>query len=239
MANRYNIKDNDRPYTRICKTEANIYLASLNSSNDTERLEAEKACDDLLSLTNTLDKLYNKGVDNKLNILNKLNRLVKYNILTPLTLSDDEFITINGSVRNSRFKHIYKVEDTIYNEWAFNILVRKEYDDEFEIEIKKTPELKECNHIVYISKGGIITGEYIKDCIIRPELKGRFTIQSIPNIPVSAIRYKKEDGVYDVFYAVDHREPKLKVLQEFYEVPIYTDEYIKGKFNIRKYQKLK
>lgn len=239
MANRYNIKDNDGPYTRICKTEANIYLASLNSSNDTERLEAEKACDDLLSLTNTLDKLYNKGVDNKLNILNKLHRLVKYNILTPLTLSNDEFITINGSVRNSRFKHIYKVEDTIYNEWAFNILVRKEYDDEFEIEIKKTPELKECNHIVYISKGGIITGEYIKDCIIRPELKGRFTIQSIPNIPVSTIRYKKEDGVYDVFYAVDHREPKLKVLQEFYEVPIYTDEYTKGKFNIRKYQKLK
>lgn len=239
MTDRYNIKDNDGPYTRICKKEANIYLASLNSSNDNEKLEAERACDDLLSLTNTLDKLYNKGVDNKLNILNKLNRLVKYNILTPLTLSNDEFVTINGSVRNSRFKHIYKVEDTIYNEWAFNILVRKEYDDEFEIEIKKTPELKECNHIVYISKGGIITGEYIKDCIIRPELKGKFSLQSIPNIPVSAIRYKKEDGVYDVFYAVDHREPKLKVLQEFYEVPIYTDEYIKGKFNIRKYQKLK
>lgn len=239
MADRYNIKDNDGPYTRICKKEANIYLASLNSSNNIERLAAEKACDDLLSLTNTLDKLYNKGVDNKLNILNKLHRIVKYNILTPLTLSNDEFVTINGSVRNSRFKPIYKVEDTIYNEWAFNILVRKEYDDEFEIEIKKNPELKECNHIVYISKGGIITGEYIKDCIIRPELKGRFTIQSIPNIPVSAIRYKKEDGVYDVFYAVDHREPKLKVLQEFYEVPVYTDEYIKGKFNIRKYQKLK
>lgn len=239
MTHRYNIKDNDGPYTRICKKEANIYLASLNSSNDSEKLEAEKACDDLLSLTNTLDKLYNKGVDSKLNILNKLHRLVKYNILTPLTLSNDEFVTINGSIRNSRFKHIYKVEDTIYNEWAFNINIRKEYDDEFEIEIKKISELKECNHIVYISKGGIITGEYIKDCIIRPELKGRFTIQSIPNIPVSAIRYKKEDGVYDVFYAVDHREPKLKVLQEFYEVPIYTDEYIKGKFNIRKYQKLK
>lgn len=239
MVDRYNIKDNDGPYTRICKKEANVYLASLNSSNNSEKLEAERACDDLLSLTNTLDKLYNKGVDNKLNILNKLHRLVKYNILTPLTLSNDEFVTINGSVRNSRFKHIYKVEDTIYNEWAFNINIRKEYDDEFEIEIKKIPELKECNHIVYISKGGIITGEYIKNCIIRPELKGRFTIQSIPNIPVSAIRYKKEDGVYDVFYAVDHREPKLKVLQEFYEVPIYIDEYIKGRFNIRKYQKLK
>mgnify|MGYP007057686606 FL=1 len=45
--------------------------------------------------------------------------------------------------------------------------------------------------------------------------------------------------VYDTFYVVDHREPKLKVLQEFYEVPIYIDEFIKGKFNIRKYQKLK
>lgn len=239
MVNRYTVKDNDGPYTRICKKEANIYLASLNSSNDSEKLEAERACDDLLSLTNTLDKLYNKGVDNKLNILNKLNRLVKYNILTPLTLSNDEFVTINGSIRNSRFKHIYKVENTIYNEWAFNILVRKVYDDEFGIEVKNTPTLKECNHIVYISKGGIITGKYIKDCIIRPELKGKFSLQSIPNIPVSAIVYKKEDMVYDTFYVVDHREPKLKVLQEFYEVPIYTDKYIKGKFNIRKYQKLK
>lgn len=232
------IRSNDGIYTKKCKEEANIYLASL-PSNHNNRFQIEKDFEDLLLLANTLDKVNAVTSDHKIEIINKLYRLTKFNVLSPLTLHDDEFINVGGSIRNHRFMHIYKVENTIYNEWAFNILVRKEYDDEFEIEIKKTPELKECNHIVYISKGGIITGEYIKDCIIRPELKGKFSIQSIPNIPVSAIRYKKEDMVYDTFYVVDHREPKLKILQEFYEVPIYTDEYIKGKFNIRKYQKLK
>lgn len=234
----FTIRSTDGLYTKKCKEEANIYLASL-PSNHNNRFQIEKDFEDLLLLANTLDKVRAVTADHKIEIINKLYRLTKFNVLSPLTLNDDEFINVGGCIRNHRFMHIYKVENTIYNEWAFNILVRKEYDDEFEIEVKKTPELKECNHIVYISKGGIITGEYIKDCIIRPELKGKFSIQSIPNIPVSAIRYKKEDMIYDTFYVVDHREPKLKVLQEFYEVPIYTDEYIKGKFNIRKYKKLK
>lgn len=235
----YVIKSTDGIYTKKCKEEANIYLASLSSNHNNNYYQIKKDFDDLILLSNTLDKISAVTTDNKVEIINKLHRLTKFGILSPLTLQDEEFINIGGSTRNKRFMHIYKVDDVIYNEWAFNILVRKAYDDEFEIEIKNNPVLKECNHIVYIAKGGIITGEYIKDCIIRPELKGKFSLQSIPNIPVSAIRYKKEDMVYDTFYVVDHREPKLKVLQEFYEVPIYTDEYIKGKFNIRKYQKLK
>lgn len=234
----YVIKSTDGIYTKKCKEEANIYLASL-SSNHNNYYQIKKDFDDLILLSNTLDKISAVTTDNKVEIINKLYRLTKFGILSPLTLQDDEFINVGGSTRNKRFMHIYKIENTIYNEWAFNILIKKAYDDEFRLELKNTPILKECNHIVYISKGGIITGEYIKDCIIRPELKGKFSLQSIPNIPVSAIRYKKEDMVYDTFYVVDHREPKLKVLQEFYEVPIYTDEYIKGKFNIRKYQKLK
>ena len=236
-SDRYIIKETDGVYTKRCKKEANVYLASL-PSNYNNKLNEERDFDDLILLANAIDKVGVIGVDNKLKLINKLHRLVNLGFLSPLTLSDDEFIT-SGNGRNERFMHIYKVDDTIYNEWAFNILIRKEYDDEFGIEIKKEPEIKDCNHIVYISKGGIITGEYIKDCIIRPELKGKFTLQSIPNIPVSAIKYKKEDMVYDTFYAVDHREPKLKILQKFYEVPIYIDEDMKNKYNIRKYIKLK
>lgn len=234
----YVIKSTDGIYTKKCKEEANIYLASL-SSNHNNYYQIKKDFDDLILLSNTLDKINAVTTDNKVEIINKLHRLTKFGILSPLILQNEEFINVGGSTRNKRFMHIYKVENVIYNEWAFNITIRKEYDDEFGIEVKKNPELKECNHIVYIAKGGIITGEYIKDCIIRPELKGKFSLQSIPNIPVSAIRYKKEDMVYDTFYVVDHREPKLKVLQEFYEVPIYMDESIKSKFNIRKYTKLK
>lgn len=234
----YVIKSTDGIYTKKCKEEANIYLASL-SSNHNNYYQIKKDFDDLILLSNTLDKISAVTTDNKVEIINKLHRLTKFGILSPLTLQDEEFINVGGFTRNKRFMHIYKVDDIIYNEWAYNITIKKNYDDEFGLELKCTPEIKECNHIIYISKGGIITGEYIKDCIIRPELKGKFSLQSIPNIPVSAIRYKKEDMAYDTFYVVDHREPKLKVLQEFYEVPIYTDEYIKGKFNIRKYTKLK
>lgn len=234
----YVVRNTDGLYTKRCKEEANIYLASLSSKYN-NYYQIKKDFDDLILLSNTLDKISAVTTDNKVEIINKLHRLTKFGILSPLTLQNEEFINVGGSTRNKRFMHIYKVNDVIYNEWAYNICIKKLYDDEFELELKFTPTLKECNHIVYISKGGIITGEYIKDCIIRPELKGKFSLQSVPNIPVSAINYKKEDMIYDTIYVVDHREPKLKVLKEFYYVPIYTDEYIKGKFNIRKYKKLK
>ena len=90
--------------------------------------------------------------------------------------------------------------------------------------------------IICISKGGIITGEYVQQCEIRKDIVERhsFNIQSVVNIPVARII----DGD-SVIHVVDHREPKLKVLREFYEVPIYIDETVKNKhYNLRKYTKL-
>ena len=120
MNNRYVIKDTDGIYTKRCKEEANIYLASLPSNRNNKYIE-EKEFDDLVLLANTLDKVNAVTSDDKLKLINKLHRLVNLGFLSPLTLNDSEFIN-NGHGRNKRFMHIYKVEDTIYNEWAFNIL---------------------------------------------------------------------------------------------------------------------
>ena len=59
-----------------------------------------------------------------------------------------------------------------------------------------------------------VSGAIIIAFNVRPEVvaKHKFTIQSIVNIPVCLINYK--DGS---IYAVDHREPKLKSLMEFYD----------------------
>ena len=112
-----------------------------------------------------------------------------------------------------------------------------DYEDNENKQIECTNELIHNNHRIYISKGGVITGEYVEKCIIRPDIvdKHSFTIQSIPNIPVCII-FDKDNSIY----VVDHREPKLKALQQFYDVPINKDEDITNKhYNLRKYDKIK
>ena len=60
------------------------------------------------------------------------------------------------------------------------------------------------------------------------------TIQSIVNIPCSLIL---DNG--DRIITVDHREPKLKVLKDFYEVYFKFDKTVHDrKYDIRKYAKM-
>ena len=82
----------------------------------------------------------------------------------------------------------------------------------------------------------VITGDYISSCKIRKNIIDTkcFTIQSIINIPCSMI-YDEGKGII----TVDHREPKLKVLEDFYDVFFRFNEQIKNKkYDIRKYKKL-
>ena len=78
--------------------------------------------------------------------------------------------------------------------------------------------------------------EYIAICEIRKEVvdKHNYTIQSIVNIPCSLIL---DNG--DRIITVDHREPKLKVLKDFYEVYFKFDKTVHDrKYDIRKYAKM-
>ena len=149
-----------------------------------------------------------------------------------------EFDKVEGSIEshNKRYRWIVKHGDNIYNNTAYKVTIRKTYNHNLGIESKCDIPPINFNPVLYISKGGIITGEYICQCQIRPDIvnKHSFVIQSIINIPASAIVVNNRHVC-----VVDHREPKLKTLKEFYDVPINFDEEIKNlKLNIRKYKKL-
>lgn len=228
----YNELAGDKHYTQILKREANILLASLDNKSD--KYIEYKRCFDAIIL------LFENTKTNDIKLFTKIiNNIAENKLLSPLTLEDYEFDCLNkqGYICNSRYPWIYKSPDgNIYNNNAYKCTVRAEYEHVLQSQLCSEKYEVEENPRIYISKGGIITGECVKDCIIRQECinKHLFSIQSVVNIPVSKIYYS---GKYILI--VDHREPKLKALMSFYDVPVHKDEKIASlKFNLRKYRKL-
>lgn len=86
---------------------------------------------------------------------------------------------------------------------------------------------------IYISRGGIINGDYIRFCYLKHQT-GTYSIKDPIKLPVSSI--EEQEGM-DFILFVDHREPKLKALMEFYNVVIEHD--INVKYNVRTFKKLK
>lgn len=220
------------------KREANIVLASLTGIEKVSMINKYK---DVLRI---LQNIYNMTPAIKENIsfiLDTINTISKHGLLSPLTLQDNEFDdTLKIFHVNNRYPYIWKdSKGTIFNHNAFNVYIRALYSHTEKIQYKFNPELILRNNRIYISKGGVITGEYIENCIIPKKIvdKKCFTIQSVINIPASKII---DNDLNKFIYVVDHREPRLKVLKEFYEVPICFDENIKQyKYNIRNYKKIK
>lgn len=235
------VSPNDKGLSTLLKREANIILASLNKESN-EYLYKKERFEEALSVVRAIEYTKSQNENEIDFILNTINRIRNIGILSPLTLKEDEFLNYKdskGYIHNTRYSDIYidtNINQSICNDNAFNLYVRAAYYHNNKEQIDYTNEIVHKNHRIYISKGGVITGEYIEKCIIRPDIvnKHSFTIQSIPNIPVCII----VDGDNSI-YVVDHREPKLKALQQFYEVPINKDENIANNhYNIRKYKKL-
>lgn len=235
------VSPNDKGLSTLLKREANIILASLNKESN-EYLYKKERFEEALSVVRAIEYTKSQNENEIDFILNTINRIRNIGILSPLTLKEDEFLNYKdskGYIHNIRYSDIYidtNINQSICNDNAFNLYVRAAYYHNSKEQIDYTNEIVHKNHRIYISKGGVITGEYIEKCIIRPDIvnKHSFTIQSIPNIPVCII----VDGDNSI-YVVDHREPKLKALQQFYEVPINKDENIANNhYNIRKYKKL-
>lgn len=233
---------NDKGLSIILKREANIVLASLDK-NSPDYLYKKERFEETLKVIKSIENTEPQHEDDIQFILDVVNRIWDTGILAPLTLRDDEFSTdidSNGYKHNLRYYDIYKdtkLKDTICNDNAFNVYIRAAYSHGKNKQIVYSPTSISYNGHVYISKGGIITGEYIDKCIIRQDIvdKHVFTIQSVVKLPVCAIFDNS-----NCIFIVDHREPKLKILQQFYEIPIYKDDNVANKhYNIRKYKKLK
>ena len=223
--------------------EANIILASLDKNSDEYKNTKVKYAD-CISVARAIENT-EPVEDGDINfILSTINKIWNNGVLSPLTLTNDEFENnnTNGYYINKRYPYIYHCGNgKIYNKAAYKLYVKASYNVNFNSQVgfkAVNSSIYDCVSVpIFISKGGIITGEYIQQCEIRKDIidKHCYTIQSTVNIPVSEIR---DIDLY--IYVVDHREPKLKILKEFYEVPTYIDENIKNKhYNIRKYTKLK
>lgn len=245
MEDQFHILPEDKGLVINLIREANIKLDSLPKS-DNSYLWIRERLNNAITVMRTIENTEpqcNEDIDF---ILNAINIIWNKGILSPLTLADNEFDSFNenGIANNLRYPNIYKSDKVdnngnyvIYNRNAYKAIVRKQYDYDNNCQIDVTQKVFNFSPTIYINKGGKITGEQICICRIRPEVVNNhcYTIQSIVNIPVSAI-YGKEIGV---ILTVDHREPKLKVLNEFYEIMTGQDdkEYIKH-IDIRKFKKL-
>ena len=233
----FNITDKDKSFAILLKTEANIVLQKY--INDKKRFIANKIkFEYVLKVIETIDSIDpNEEIINF--ILNTLNTLWNIGILSPLTLNADEFISEKSRYGrdNKRYPYIYLNDfNEICNRNAFNVIVKKQYDHQANTEIICPYTVIKGNTRIYINKGGSLTGDYIESCKIRQDIIDRhcFTIQSVVNIPCS---YIIDEGEW--ILTVDHREPKLKALKEFYDVPIKFDQTIKDrKYDIRNYKKL-
>lgn len=127
----------------------------------------------------------------------------------------------------------------IFNVLAYTAKVRRFYIKD-ENNIKEVPvgniikgEGEIIDERIYISRGGIINGDYIRFCYLKHQT-GNYSIKDPIKIPVSSIEEK--DNVNFILF-VDHREPKLKSLMEFYNVQIEHDYNVK--YNVRTFEKLK
>lgn len=153
-----------------------------------------------------------------------------------INLSKENFDDLG---RHKRAWYVQKDNIGIYNVLAYLLRTRRSYTKLKNNEIIETltspifPDWGEViDERIYISRGGIINGDYIHKCYLKHN--GFHSVKDSIKIPVSSIEI--EDDVNFILF-VDHREPKLKALMEFYDVPILHDNNIK--YNVRTFKKLK
>lgn len=169
-----------------------------------------------------------------------ISKLHNIGVLAPLTLKDNEFDNNKAEdsyFHNKRYPDIVKTgTGKMLNLNGYNIYIRAKFNHDTKEEEKYEAKTLKSQPKVYISKGGVITGEYFQDCIIRENTikEGNYSIRTVPVIPVSIITKKD-----DTYFVVDHREPKIKSIKEMYDVPIYIDEKVQNiHLNLRIYKKL-
>lgn len=238
MENSFEITSDDKGLSIKFKTEANIKLASVE--NEKERQFLYMQYKNVLTVVKAIEYTEPQQ-DEEINfILNTINTLWYKGIFNPLTLDDDEFekIDYKGFYNNIRYSGICKSKAKllIYNKKAFNCYLRAVYNHNNATQEQCISVTFYGNKRIYISKGGIITGEFIEDCIIPPIIvaQHKYKILEPFTIPVCEII----DGD-DFIFVVDHRCPQLKEMMKQYVVTVDIDVTIKNKhYNLRKYKKL-
>lgn len=233
----FKTKEEDKELVQTLVREANILLASHYYENEPMYNWYKERLFESINLMREFEAIFPTVNRDAKYVIELLNKIWDKQILSPLALTDEEFeeYDATGVSRNIRNKSICRINGVVYNQNAYKITTRACYSEDLKCILNTIVDTLDSNPRLYIYKGGVITGKYIEKCIIREEVvdKHLFSIQSVVNIPVSSVIRKNEK-----YFIVDHREPKLKVLREFYDVPIYLDEEVANyKIDIRKYKK--
>ena len=153
-----------------------------------------------------------------------------------ISLDDTQFNKIGQHIRAWYIKFDGKA---VYNNLAYTLKQRRVYLIHISGKVKEIeePALSRDGEVidekVYISRGGIINGDYIYKCYLKDQVND-YNIKDPIKLPVSTI---EDSNSPNIIFFVDHREPKLKALMEFYNVPIEHDDNVK--FNVRTFEKLK
>lgn len=208
----YKIEKDDSDFMVFLKTELN-------------KLEKDYGTDYTDTIFNIIIELVYKHNIKSINytdILNKINRLINNYPITSINLD------------NENNKCIYIAKDEINNKWYYNraykIIVDKLYNLTNNEELYLPGKEELFNERIYITRGGVVSGEYINKCYIK-------NLNFYPRDPVT-INCSRITNYRDInIYTIDSRSPKLKVLKEFYNVSINIDDKYKY-IDIRKFKKL-
>lgn len=208
----YKIEKDNSDFMVFLKTELN-------------KLEKDYGTDYTDTIFNIIIELVYKHNIKSINytdILNKINRLINNYPITSINLD------------NENNKCIYIAKDEINNKWYYNraykIIVDKLYNLTNNEELYLPGKEELFNERIYITRGGVVAGEYINKCYIK-------NLNFYPRDPVT-INCSRITNYRDInIYTIDSRSPKLKVLKEFYNVSINIDDKYKY-IDIRKFKKL-
>lgn len=181
------------------------------------------ARNNILELLTVFCSHENSGMSAPLEI-EMFRRLAKYNVLSPLTLADDEFMEVGtGVFQNRRVSSIFKEEDRIYDIECYTLKterVKKLESDK--LELMKLPGFS--RGYVYERYGNIATGRYFSRCFLPQECDTWMPQETIV-IPTISVETSKDD--WTNFFEKDCEE--IKKLESLYEIQWKMSEEWKGK----------
>ena len=152
------------------------------------------------------------------------NKLAKFGIISPLTLSDDEFIEVsNNSFQNKRCSDVFKENNKIHWLNAFTKkVIKSKYFGKDEI-IEQSDGM--CwSGIVFEMKDGIATGNGFHRCYIKQENINKGLIpENTIHLPCLEVEVQKDNWLM----FVDVNSEELKKLKESYDIDyIINDKLI-------------
>lgn len=228
---------NDSLLTHNIKRDYELAISNIETEKD------KKIIDDIYRQLINISKGFNNDIDKDMfnYIINLLSETYEYCTTQPISLKNEDFEENTHIIA----PYIVKNGDFIINTKAYKTINRTHYSHNDKKELTYGESIMKSfksvkNNNIYISKGGVITGEYINNARLDylDEIVNNYTIPKTISIPVSTIFVEKDD-IIKAYLVVDHREPTFKRLFSCYRMKVLMDENVKSlKLNLRNYEKI-